>query len=58
MKHNGRKTVDADLAGAGRALQRAATQAKELGLRTNTPVYVVRRGKTVNVTAARLRRAA
>jgi hypothetical protein len=41
-----------------KALQRAANRAKELGLRTNTPVYVDRNGKTVDLTAESRRRAA
>ena len=58
MKRNGLKPADADLAAAGKALQRAAIRAKELGLRTNTPVYVYRKGKTVDLTVESRRRAA
>ena len=58
MKKTGCKIVDADLAAVGKALQRAANRAKELGLRTNTPVYVDRNGKTVDLTAESRRRAA
>ena len=36
--------------GADAALRRAAVKALELGLRTNTPVYVLRDGKIVDLT--------
>lgn len=58
MKRNGQKITDPDLAAAGKALQRAAIRAKELGLRTNTPVYVYRKGKTVDLTVESRQRSA
>jgi len=36
-----------------RALRRAAKNALELGLQTGTPVYVVRKGKIVDLTQER-----
>ena len=58
MKRSGQKIADADRAAAGKALQRAALRAKELGLQTNTPVSVYRKGKTVDLTIESRRRAA
>ncbi|MDT7044101.1 hypothetical protein [Candidatus Nitronereus thalassa] len=42
---------DPDLAKVGVALKRAALKAREIGLATNTPVYVFRDGKIVDVVA-------
>ena len=42
---------DPDLAKVGIALKRAALKARQLGLATNTPVYVFREGKIVDVVA-------
>lgn len=39
---------DADLAGAGKALKRAAKTARELSQKTNTPFYVYEDGKIIN----------
>ena len=47
-----RSTVkDPDLAKVGVALKRAAAKARQLGFDTNTPVYVFRDGKIVDVIA-------
>jgi hypothetical protein len=43
---------DPDIRGAEAALRRAAQKARELGERTNTPVYVLRDGRIVNLTSA------
>jgi diaminopimelate decarboxylase len=40
---------DVDLAGAGKALKRAAKNARELSQKTNTPFYVYEDGKIINV---------
>ena len=40
---------DPDLAKVGIALKRATLKARQLGLATNTPVYVFREGKIVDV---------
>ncbi|MEX2492360.1 MAG: hypothetical protein WD425_11415 [Nitrospirales bacterium] len=49
---NKRATItDPDLAKVGVALQRAAANARKLGIATNTPVYVFRHGKIVDVVA-------
>jgi hypothetical protein len=40
---------DQDIEGSAAALRRAARKARELGQRTNTPVYVLRRGKIVDL---------
>lgn len=42
---------DPDLAKVGVALERAAARAKQLGFDTNTPVYVYREGKIVDLVA-------
>lgn len=42
---------DPDLAKVGVALKRAALKAKQLGFATNTPVYVFRDGKIVDIVA-------
>ena len=45
------KTKDPDLAKVGVALKRAAARARKLGFDTNTPVYVYRDGKIVDIVA-------
>ena len=42
---------DPDLAKVGVALKRAAAKARQLGFDTNTPVYVYREGKIVDIVA-------
>jgi hypothetical protein len=41
---------DPDILAAGAALRRAARRARELGRRTDTPVYVLKRGRIVDLT--------
>lgn len=49
---NKRVTItDPDLAKVGAALRRAAAKARQLGFDTNTPVYVFRDGKIVDIVA-------
>ena len=49
---NKRITIkDPDLAKVGVALERAAAKARKLGFDTNTPVYVYRDGKIVDIVA-------
>jgi len=49
---NKRITItDPDLAKVGVALKRAAAKARQLGFETNTPVYVFRDGKIVDIVA-------
>ncbi len=43
--------TDPDLAKVGVALQRAAEKARQLGFDTNTPVYIFRNGKIVDIVA-------
>ena len=45
------KIKDPDLAKVGVALRRAAAKARQLGFDTNTPVYVMRDGKIVDIVA-------
>ena len=42
---------DPDLARVGVALKRAALKARQLGFATNTPVYVFREGKIIDIVA-------
>jgi len=52
MRQKDRPSVtDPDLSRVGVALRRAAAKAKELGLQTNTPVYVLRNGVIVDLVA-------
>ena len=49
---NGQSKIrDADMRKVEAALRRAAAKALELGLRTGTPVWVMRDGKLVDLTA-------
>jgi len=41
---------DPDIIASGKALRRAARRALQLGLRTGTPVYVIKKGKIVDLT--------
>ena len=41
---------DPDILAADAALRRAARRARELGRRTGTPVYVLKRGRIVDLT--------
>ncbi|MBI5410923.1 MAG: hypothetical protein HZA21_02920 [Nitrospirae bacterium] len=43
--------TDPDLAAVGAALKRAAANARQLGLRTHTPVYVFKDGNIVDLLA-------
>ncbi len=45
-----RSTItDPDLAQVGKALRRAAAKALQIGMATNTPVYVFRDGKIIDL---------
>ena len=41
---------DPDIIASGKALRRAARRALQLGLQTGTPVYVIKKGKIVDLT--------
>ncbi len=49
MKTKTTTMADPDLRGAGRALQRAAAQARRLAEETGTPLYVIRSGRVVDL---------
>ncbi len=51
MDNKKMKIKDPDLAKVGVALERAAANARKLGFETNTPVYVYRDGKIVDIVA-------
>ncbi len=55
MKTKRNKTADADLSGAGRALERAAARARRLAEQTGTPCYVLREGHVVDLNAQEAR---
>jgi len=44
---------DPDILASMKALRRAAKRALQLGLETDTPVYVLKRGKIVDLTKER-----
>ena len=44
------RSRDPDILAAGAALRRAARRARDLGRRTDTPVYVLKRGRIVDLT--------
>jgi len=44
---------DPDILASMKALRRAAKRALQLGLETSTPVYVLKRGKIVDLTKER-----
>ena len=50
MKSATFKTKDPDIRGSLPALRRAARAALELGMRTSTPVWVIKDGKIVDLT--------
>ncbi len=50
MKQQRIDSKDPDIRASEKALRRAARRALELGLRTGTPVYVLQRGKIVDLT--------
>ena len=41
---------DRDIRASAKALRRAARRARELGVQTGTPVYVVQRGQIIDLT--------
>ncbi|MBI4580409.1 MAG: hypothetical protein HY718_11945 [Planctomycetes bacterium] len=56
MKVKGRESTDLDIIGSFAALKRAARRARELGRQTGTPVYVMIKGKMVDLTERDARR--
>ncbi|MGH7773812.1 MAG: hypothetical protein ACREQA_16430 [Candidatus Binatia bacterium] len=50
MKQQEKVPRDPDIRASAKALRRAARRALELGVRTRTPVYVLRGGKIVDLT--------
>jgi len=50
------RSRDPDILAAGAALRRAARRARDLGRRTDTPVYVLKRGRIVDLTQERKKR--
>jgi hypothetical protein len=56
MKKTLMRSKNPDIIASEKALRRAARRALELGIRTGTPVYVVKRGKIVDLTQQQPRR--
>ena len=55
--NNGVKSTDPDIVGSWAALRRAARRALRLAQATNTPLYVMKNGRIVNLNHAARRRA-
>jgi hypothetical protein len=51
MIRKAHQSKDPDILAAGAALRRAARRAREIGRKTDTPVYVLRNGRIVDLTA-------
>lgn len=51
MNRSTRPSKDPDILASMKALRRAAKRALELGRQTGTPVYVLKRGKIVDIAA-------
>jgi hypothetical protein len=49
MKKRVMTSKDPDIIASEKALRRAARRALEIGLKTGTPVYVIKRGKIVDI---------
>jgi len=50
VKQEAVSSKDPDIRASAKALRRAARRARELGLQTGTPVYVLRGGQIVDLT--------
>jgi hypothetical protein len=50
MKEKALRSKDPDILATGAALRRAARRARELGRKTNTPVYALKNGRIVDLT--------
>jgi hypothetical protein len=53
MNHGTSPSKDPDILASMQALRRAAKRALELGRQTGTPVYVLKRGKIVDIAGRR-----
>ncbi len=56
MSKNKIQSKDPDILGVLPALRRAAKRALQIGIETGTPVYVLRRGKIVDIAAEKTTR--
>jgi hypothetical protein len=56
MKNKTKISHDPDIQGSFFALRRAAKNALRLGLQTGTPVYVIKKGKIVDLTKGKRRK--
>lgn len=50
MNRKALRSKDPDILAVDAALRRAARRARELGRKTNTPVYVLKNGRIVDLT--------
>lgn len=55
MTQQGTPSKDKDIRSSEKALRRAARRARELGVRTGTPVYVISDDRIVDLTKQRQR---
>jgi hypothetical protein len=53
MNRSTKPSKDPDILASAKALRRAAKRALELGRQTGTPVYVLKRGKIVDIAGRR-----
>ncbi|MEW6365001.1 MAG: hypothetical protein AB1714_10220 [Acidobacteriota bacterium] len=58
MAQKAHGSTDPDIIASFKALRRAARKARELGLRTGTPVWVMIRGRIVDITKRKPKRKA
>jgi len=55
MKQGTKGSKDPDILASAKALRRAARRARQLGLKTGTPVYVLQRGKIIDLVSHKRR---
>jgi hypothetical protein len=56
MTRKPNRPTDPDILGSEAALRRAARRALQIGLETGTPVYVIKKGRIVDLTKERGRK--
>ena len=55
MIHGSKGSKDPDIIASEAALRRAARRARRIGLETGTPVYVLKKGRIIDLTKQRRR---
>jgi hypothetical protein len=56
MKEPATMSINPDIIASAKALRRAARRALEIGRRTGTPVYVLKKGRIVDLTQEKPKR--